>query len=124
MTSEISPARLALGGLLAALAIALLAGAPPARAASCAASNLPRGDGYITSLTVTKVGCRTGRRVALAYYRCRRRKGKAGRCTARVLGYGCRETKRVRTASPPEINARVSCRRGARTVVHTYQQIL
>ena len=124
MISETSPSRLALGALLAAVAIALLAGAPPARAASCAASSLPRGEGYITSLTVTKVGCKTGRRLALAYHGCRRKKGKAGRCTDKVLGYSCKETKRVQTRSPPEINARVSCKRGARRVVHTYQQIL
>jgi hypothetical protein len=33
----------------------------------------------------------------------------------------CAERKR---ASRPQLNARIGCRRGARTVVHTYQQNL
>lgn len=124
MLAEISPARLALVALLAAVAIALLAGAPTAHARSCAQSRLPGGNGYITSLDVTKVSCKKGRQVALAYYRCRREKGKTGRCTRKVSGYGCKETTRKQTRIPPEINARVSCKRGARRIVHTYQQIL
>lgn len=122
MISEISPLRLAFVALLAAAAVALLAGPPAARAATCADGRLPNGNGYFTSLTVTKVSCKTGRRVALAYYKCRIKKGKKARCTDKVLGYSCRELKR--TQIPTEINARVSCKRGARSVVHTYQQNL
>jgi hypothetical protein len=124
MVSELSPPRLAFVALLTATVIALLAGAPSAHAKSCAQSRLPGGNGYITSLDVTKVSCTKGRRLALAHYRCRRAKGKTGRCTRKVLGYSCRETTRRQTRTPPEINARVSCKRGARRVVHTYQQIL
>jgi hypothetical protein len=114
--------RLAFAALLAAAAVALLAGAPAARAATCADGRLPNGNGYFTSLTVTKVSCKTGRRVALGYYKCRIKKGKKARCTDKVMGYSCRELKR--TQIPTEINARVSCARGARRVVHTYQQNL
>ena len=55
----------------------------------------------------------------LAFYRCRIRHGRAGRCHSRVLGYRCTET---RNAIPTEINARVTCRLRRRTVIHTYQQ--
>jgi hypothetical protein len=122
MISRISATRAALVALPAALAIALFAGAPPARAASCSDGRLPNGNGYFTSLTVTKVSCKTGKRVVLAYYKCRIKKGKKARCTDKVLGYSCKELKR--TQIPTEINARVSCKRGARRVVHTYQQNL
>ena len=122
MMSEISPARLAFVAVLTAVSIALLAGAPAAHAMSCSDGRLPNGNGYFTSLTVTKVSCKTGKRVVLAYYKCRIKKGKKARCTDKVLGYSCRELKR--TQIPTEINARVSCKRGARRVVHTYQQNL
>lgn len=113
---------LVLAAALTALAIAALAGASPAEARSCSQSRLPNGNGYITSLNVTRVSCRTGRRVALAYFRCRIRRGKAARCTMRVMRYRCRETSRRRIAT--ELNARVRCTRGSRRVVHTYQQFL
>jgi hypothetical protein len=122
MISEISPLRLAFAALLAAAAVALLAGVPGARAATCADGRLPNGNGYFTSLTVSKVSCKTGKRVALGYFKCRIKKGKKARCTDKVMGYSCRELKR--TQIPTEINARVSCKRGARRVVHTYQQNL
>jgi len=119
---------MALGAALAFLAFAALLGAPRAQAATCdtqgTAYYLPSGNGYITSLSVTKVGCKTGRKVAQAFFTCRHKHGKAGRCTSKVLGYSCRETKRVQSKSPPEIDARVQCTRGARRIVHTYQQVL
>jgi hypothetical protein len=124
--SALARHRIALVAVLAALApvavaVAALAGAPAAEAASCSPPKYP-GQGYFTSLSVAKVGCATGRKVAVAYYRCRIKKGRSGRCTSRVLGYSCRETKRVRI--PTELDARVSCSRGARRVTHTYQQNL
>jgi hypothetical protein len=122
MMSEISLARAAFVAVLTAVAIALLTGTPAAHAKTCSDGRLPNGNGYFTSLTVTKVSCATGRRVVLAYYKCRIKKGRKARCTDKVLGYSCREVKR--TQIPTEINARVSCRLGARRVVHTYQQNL
>jgi hypothetical protein len=122
MISEISRLRLAFAALVATAAVIVLAAAPAARATTCADGRLPNGNGYFTSLTVTKVSCKTGKRVVLAYYKCRIKKGKKARCTDKVLGYSCREVKR--TQIPTEINARVTCKRGARRVVHTYQQNL
>jgi hypothetical protein len=105
---------------LAALAASGTAGASPdAHAAkACQPPKYP-GNGYFTSLNVKHTSCRTGRRVALAYYHCRTRHGKSGRCHHKVLHYRCQET---RHSIPTEIDARVKCRRGSRVVVHTYQQ--
>jgi hypothetical protein len=122
MMSEISPPRVAFVTVLTALAIALPAGAPAAHAKTCSDGRLPNGNGYFTSLTVTKVSCATGKRLVLAYYKCRIKKGKKARCTDKVLGYSCKELER--TQIPTEINARVRCKLGARRVVHTYQQNL
>lgn len=78
------------------------------------------GLGYFTSLTVTHVSCATGVRIAIHYYRCRLRQGGVrGRCSGGVDGFRCRET---RVSIPTEIDARVTCKRGRTTVVHTYQQ--
>jgi hypothetical protein len=122
MVPELSPLRVVAVAVLTGVAVALLVGAPAAHAKSCSDGRLPNGNGYFTSLTVTKVSCATGKRVVLAYYKCRIKKGKKARCTDKVVGYSCRETKR--TQIPTEINARVSCKLGARRVVHTYQQNL
>jgi hypothetical protein len=106
--------------LLRALGRVPVAGGTAIAAAArmCSTPRYP-GSGYFTSLSVSGVSCATGRRVMLAYYRCRLRHGRAGRCHSRVLGYTCNET---RNAIPTEINARVTCRLGRRTVIHTYQQ--
>jgi hypothetical protein len=103
-----------------AVATVMIAGAhvPNASAASCSIPKYP-GQGYFTSLSVTGTGCATGRKVALSYYKCRIKKGKKGTCKSKVLGYRCSEK---RSTIPTEINARVTCKRGKATVVHTYQQ--
>jgi hypothetical protein len=99
----------------------LAATASQAGAASACRPPAYPGSGYFTSITVTRVGCVTGRRVTLAHYRCRVRNGVRGRCPRRIYGYSCTEH---RVAIPSEIDARVTCRRGARRVVYTYQQNL
>ena len=100
--------------------VVLVSGTAAASAASCSPPKYP-GSGYFTSLTVTKVSCATGKKVALAYYRCRVKNGPKGRCVKKVEGYACREQ---RTSIETEINARVTCTRGTRKVVHTFQQNL
>src|SRR3954453_4977818 len=92
--------------------------APSAFAArTCHPPKFP-GNGYFTSLGVTHTDCATGKKVALAYYRCPPRHGIRGRC-AGVLGYTCKET---RQSIPTEFDARVTCKHGRVVVVHTYQQ--
>jgi hypothetical protein len=113
-------ALLAILALAAAAPLASTASASP-RARSARSCPTPRypGDGYFTSLSVSNTSCRNGSKVAVAYYRCRLRHGKAGRCRSRVLGYRCSE---VRHSIPTEIVGRVTCTLGRARVVHTYQQ--
>jgi hypothetical protein len=106
---------------LAAGGAATGAAAPaPARAATtCSVPKYP-GSGYFTSLSVKKVGCATGRKLALRWYACRTQDGGIkGHCARHVLGFSCTE---VRQSIPTEFDARVTCRRGGRRIVHTYQQ--
>ena len=110
--------------LVTLLALSALAAvqAPATAASRTRVCHEPRypGNGYVTSLTVKGVGCATGSKLAFAYYRCRiRAGGRKGRCTRKVLGYGCVEK---RNSIPTEIDARVTCRRSGRTITHTYQQ--
>ena len=95
---------------------------PVARAAqACPVPDYP-GDGYFTSLRVKHVSCKTGRSLALAYYRCRAKHGRAGKCTkGRIMRFRCHE---VRMSIPTELDARVTCKRGAKRVIHSYQQNL
>jgi hypothetical protein len=110
-------AALAAGTLVVAATVATAG--PVARSPrTCSAPNYP-GSGYFTSLIVKGTGCRTGRRVTLAHYRCRTRSGRRGRCHSRVLGYSCSER---RNSIPTEIDGRVTCKRPGRTVTYTYQQ--
>ena len=110
--------------LIAALAVAALAGPGTASAATCSVrtSDYP-GDGYFTSLRVSGVSCRTGKSIAREHYRKRvRNGGKDGRYNGSVKGYSCRESSRSKTST--ELNARVTCKRGGKRVVFTYQQNL
>jgi hypothetical protein len=114
---------LALAAAFAALLAigATAAGARPSAhaAATCSAPRYP-GSGYFTSLRVAHVSCATGRRVALAHYRCRVKHGRKGRCPS-VLHYRCSE---VRNANSIEFLSRTTCKRGVRRVIFTYQQNL
>ena len=103
-----------------ALAPATVASAQPVAAAakSCSAPKYP-GSGYFTSLSVTKTTCKTGRKVALAHYKCRTKHGKKGKCGSSVRGFRCTEN---RNSIPTEINSRVTCKNGGKKVVFTYQQ--
>lgn len=103
---------------MAAPALADAAPAGPSAAKNCTAPRYP-GQGYFTSLKVTSTSCATGKKVALAHYRCRIKKGVKGRCTSRPLDFRCAES---RQSIATEFNSRVTCRRGARKVVFTYQQ--
>ena len=89
---------------------------------SCTPPKYP-GAGYFTGkIRATNVGCAYAKRFVRAYYRCRTSSGRrpTGRCTSRVLGFKC--TERRGESSAVEINARVTCNRGAQRIVHTYQQ--
>ncbi len=98
--------------------VVLVSGTAAASAATCSPPKYP-GSGYFTSLKVTHVSCATGKKVALAYYKCRTKHGRTGRCRSKVLGYACRESRR---SIETEIDATVTCKNGSKKVVHSYQQ--
>lgn len=96
------------------------AGASPAAhvARTCSLPKYP-GLGYFTSLSVSGTSCSTGDKLVFAYYKCRTHSGRKGTCHSSVLGFSCHE---VRRSIPTEIDARVTCKHGTATVIHTYQQ--
>jgi hypothetical protein len=85
---------------------------------SCSVGN-SRGYGttYVLSIKVSGTSCRAGRSVIRAFHDCRR--GKSGKC-GHVKGYSCSEKRfdKIRT----QYSSRVTCRKGGKTVKHTYQQ--
>ena len=116
--------------LSACVLVVGLVGAQPsfARTYSCSTPNEPRGlnGGYFSNLRVSgyrsrSSACRRGRRLVLAYYRCRRARGVRGSCHGRrINGLRCRE--RRGDVIPTEYNATVTCTSGSRRIVHVYQQ--
>lgn len=100
-----------------AAAVPLLGAGPAAATKSCSPGAYP-GDGYFTSLKVTGISCSGGKAVMRGHYRCRTKHGIKGRCPS-FSGYHCTEK---RNAIPTEYNARVTCKKGTRKVVYTYQQ--
>ena len=116
-----TPRHLRLALAAAAACALLVVAAPTAAARDCQPPSYP-GSGYFTSLSVKSTTCAKGKKLARAYYRCRIESGgKRGRCTREVMRYSCTET---RQSISTEINARVSCKRGAKRITHTYQQNL
>lgn len=128
MTFRCNPRVLTTLAVSAGLAFAGLVGAQPGVAATraCDEPRYPNTNpgGYFTSLKVTNVSCRTGREVTLAHYRCRVKNGLKGRCSSRVRRYRCTESRPADSQSQEQLNAKVTCRRGTRKVVYTYQQNL
>jgi hypothetical protein len=104
-------------------AVLLAAGTAPAQAATCSVRGVERklGPTYTTSLSVSGVSCASGRSFVKAFYRCRvANGGRKGRCTKRVDGFRCSE--RRSNVISTQFDARVSCARGSRRIVHTYTQ--
>jgi hypothetical protein len=101
-------------------AVVLFSGTAAASAASCSAPKYP-GSGYFTSMKVSHVSCSTGKKVTLAHYKCRTKHSKTGRCSSKtkVLGYRCTEKRR---SIETEIDGTVTCKRGSKKVVYSYQQ--
>jgi hypothetical protein len=111
--------------LAAAFCCALTAGAGAQTAHASAKCSLGKdgrklGATYVTSLKVTRVSCSSGKKVVKAYNACRRAHGGVkGRCSKKVLGYHCSET---RKSIPTEFTATVGCKAGSRRVNFKYTQ--
>jgi hypothetical protein len=81
--------------------------------------------GYFTSLRVTKTSCKDGKDQMLAWYKCRVAKGLQGKCTkSKVRGYRCTEKRgAVQNGVGDDVfSARVTCKKGSKKIVHTYDQ--
>ncbi|MCW2999655.1 MAG: hypothetical protein JWN65_3204 [Solirubrobacterales bacterium] len=111
-----------------------LAGAVPAVATSSAAAAAPTasaaktcsgfaatkpGGGYFLSLKATGLSCSSAKKVARSHNSCRLKKGRKATCT-RVSGYKC--TERRGQAIPTEYSSTVTCKKGSKQVVYSYQQ--
>ena len=106
--------------LLAAMTV-LLAVAPAASAKSCRIGDeRSYGTTYVTKISVSDTSCRSGRKVIRAFHACR--PGKSGKCSDRVKGYACSESRFNK--GPTSFDSNVTCRNGGRTVKHTYTQFL
>lgn len=108
--------------LTVVLALTLVAWPASASAATCKLSSSEQrrlGATYVTTLSVSGLSCSSGKRQVRAYHRCRNRNGgEDGRCP-RVDGYRCSER---RSGIKTQFNSRVVCRRGSKTVRHSYTQ--
>jgi hypothetical protein len=109
--------------LLIAVLLAAPAGAarPHAHAAKTCKPPAYPGNGSFKSLKATKTTCSKAGKVAVAFTKCRTKKGPAGRCVTKVLGFACAEQ---RTSVATQIDGKVSCRRGSVKVALTYAQSL
>ena len=88
--------------------------------------------GYLTGISVTgrtprsPAPARSGNALALAYYKCRaKKKSIKATCSGRTInGLKCRESRPADSQSDDQINARVTCKKGSKKIVHNYQQNL
>jgi hypothetical protein len=114
--------------LLVVVAPAATAAGPGATAArSCSLSAAEKGGTrpstlgatYVYSLSATGVSCATAKGVVKSFNACRHKRGKGGRCTSRVKGYRCTES---RTNGVGQYDSKTACRGGGKTIRFTYTQ--
>jgi negative regulator of sigma E activity len=132
-------ARVAAASACLALAVAAGVQSPASaktRTFSCGdlpVSKTPAGlkGGYITQIAVTgsytkkSSACKSGTALALAYYKCRHAKGIKANCSGKTInGLKCSESRPADSQSDDQINARVTCKKGSKKIVHLYQQNL
>ncbi len=105
---------------LLAVVTTLLALAPAASAKSCRiGDDRSYGTTYVTKISASGTSCRSARKVVRAFHACR--PGKSGKC-GRAKGYSCSESRFNK--GPTSFDSNVTCRKGGRTVKHTYTQFL
>jgi hypothetical protein len=114
---RITIALVALAAVVASTAPA--AGADPVATASktCSVGNSRSyGTTYVISISASGTSCRNARKLIRAFHDCR--PGKSGKCPS-VNGYSCTEK---RSKIPTQYDSRVTCKKGDKTVKHTYTQ--
>jgi hypothetical protein len=100
--------------------LAPTAGADPVASASkrCSVGDeRSYGTTYVTYISVSNTSCRNGKKLIRAYHACR--PGKSGKCSS-VSGYSCSE--RRYNKGPASYDSNVTCKKGDKTVKHTYTQ--
>lgn len=108
--------------------VALLVAAPGGSAASLKPCSLSLtksqklGATYVTKLKVQGVSCATAQGVVKAFNSCRKEKGVTGRCTRKVKGYSCTDTRPASLQIPTQLNGQVKCKSGSKRVHFDYQQ--
>lgn len=82
--------------------------------------------GYFKALRVTNVTCATGKKLVYAYYACRMRKGgRKASCSGRTINnLRCSERRNPDLETELVFSATVTCKKGTKKVVHTYDQNL
>jgi len=90
-------------------------------AATCDVSKVATtlGPTEVTSVKASKVKCKDAIKLVKAFHKCRMANGPAGRCVKKVQGYACAE---IRNGPPNGFTAKVTCRKGKASVVHSYRQ--
>ena len=113
---------------LTCFALALIFSAQQASAATCTLSSNDKkpnryGPTYLKFLSVSGgPSCAGGKDLVRAFYICRTKGSKpvTGKCTVRVSGYSCSETRYSNITT--SYDAKVTCKKGSRKVIHRYQQ--
>jgi hypothetical protein len=104
---------------VAALGSTASAAAPVATASKKCSVGDERSYGttYVLDLGASNTSCRNGKKLVRAYHACR--PGAAGKCPS-VKGYSCSERRfdKIKT----QYSSHVTCRKGDKTVKHTYTQ--
>ena len=113
--------------LVAAMLVIAVAASPVASeaqaATKCSLSGKDRklGPTYTTKLSVSGTSCKAGYSLVTAYYKCRTKAGsKSGRCTKKVSGYSCQETRE--NVIDTQFDATVTCKKSKATITHGYTQ--
>jgi hypothetical protein len=129
---NISPGKIsiALAAALAAVSLLALTGSAAGSVATASSTHCSLttkeqrhlGASYVTSLKVSHVSCKKGKKVIKAFHECRTANGKPqGKCNSDVLGYNCTEH-RFDAVPGVQYNSRVTCSRGSKVVKSTYTQ--
>jgi hypothetical protein len=82
--------------------------------------------GSFSNLRVTNLSCSSGKKLVYAYYACRMKKGgRKASCSGRTINsLKCKEYRKPDLQTDTQLNARVTCTKGRKKVVHSYQQNL
>lgn len=118
------PVALSLAALCAVVAVpagSAVAATPVARAsASCTASTATLAGGYFIPKSKKGVSCATQKGLEAGFQACRLKHGQKGKCTAKILGFVCKEGHR--SVIPTNFFATVTCTKAKASFSYVYEQ--